>query len=313
MRRAIIAAAALSAAAALALAQPAGLRPSAAEAHAGPEPDLAYGAYQRGLYLLAVREATTRLSRDPDDTAAMTLLGELHNQGLGIRQDPQKAAQWFRLGAQRGDAHAAAALAMMAIDGRGMERDREFGRRLLEEAAAKREPAACYNLALILLSAGAEGDFKRAADLLEIAARAEIPDAQHALGVLYLRGRGMPRDPAKAAFWFRKAAENGNTAGEVEYAILLFNGEGVAADERLAARYFRRAAGRGNAIAQNRLARLYAVGRGVPKNLVESAAWHLLAASRGLTDAWLDQTLKILPAEDRAKAEKPAADRADLI
>jgi TPR repeat protein len=107
--------------------------------------------------------------------------------------------------------------------------------------------------------------------------------------------------------------ENGNTAGEVEYAILLFNGEGVAADERLAARYFRRAAGRGNPIAQNRLARLYALGRGVPKNLVESAAWHLLAASRGLTDAWLDQTLTTLSPEDRAKAEKLAAERADLI
>jgi TPR repeat protein len=113
--------------------------------------------------------------------------------------------------------------------------------------------------------------------------------------------------------WLRKAAENGNTAGEVEYAILLFNGEGVAADERLAARYFRRAAGRGNPIAQNRLARLYAIGRGVPKNLVESAAWHLLASSRGLTDAWLDQTLKSLPPDERAKAEKLAAERADLI
>ncbi|HKH34949.1 MAG TPA: sel1 repeat family protein, partial [Beijerinckiaceae bacterium] len=76
---------------------------------------------------------------------------------------------------------------------------------------------------------------------------------------------------------------------------------------------FRRAAGRGNPIAQNRLARLYAVGRGVPKNLVESAAWHLLASARGLTDAWLDQTLTILPAEERARAEKLAADRADQI
>ena len=84
-------------------------------------------------------------------------------------------------------------------------------------------------------------------------------------------------------------------------------------DERLAARYFRRAAGRGNTIAQNRLARLYAVGRGVPKNLTEAAAWHLLASGRGLTDTWLDETLKGLSAEERAAAEKLAAQRADLI
>ena len=56
------------------------------------EPDLAYGAYQRGQYFAAVREATARLERDPNDAAAMTLLGELHNQGLGVRQDPAKTA-----------------------------------------------------------------------------------------------------------------------------------------------------------------------------------------------------------------------------
>jgi TPR repeat protein len=201
----------------------------------------------------------------------------------------------------------------MAVDGRGMERDRERGRALLEEAAAKGEPAAAYNLALLLLASGNDADLKRAAGLLQLAAKAEIPDAQHALGVLYLRGRGLPRDTAEAVRWFLKAAENGNTAGEVEYAILLFNGEGVAADEALAARYFRRAAGRGNVIAQNRLARLYVVGRGVPKNLVEAAAWHLLASGRGLADPWLDQALKDLPPDQRTIAEKLAAQRADLI
>src|SRR3954454_4829128 len=76
---------------------------------AAREPDLAYGAYQRGLYLTALREATARLARDPEDAAAMTLLGELHNQGLGAQQDPAKAAEWYRLAAKRGDARALAA------------------------------------------------------------------------------------------------------------------------------------------------------------------------------------------------------------
>ena len=77
-----------------------------------------------------------------------------------------------------------------------------------------------------------------------------------------------------------------------------------------AARHFRHAAALGNAIAQNRLARLYAVGRGVPQNLVEAAAWHLLAAAQGLTDGWLDQALRNLSAEDRARAERLAEERA---
>lgn len=289
------------------------LRPGVEDTKSSKEPDLAYGAYQRGLYNLALREATKRLERSAADAPAMTLLAELHNQGLGIRQDHAKAAEWYRLAAAQGDAYALSSLGLMAIEGRGLPLNRDQGRAWLEQAASKGEPTASYNLALILLSSNAEADLRRAADLLQIAARNEISDAQHALGVLYLRGRGVPRDTAAAARWFLKAAENGNTSGEVEYAILLFNGEGVAPDEKLAARYFRRAAGRGNAIAQNRLARLYAVGRGVPKNLVEAAAWHLLAKGRGLSDTWLEDALKPLSGDERARAERLATLRADQI
>ena len=53
-------------------------------------PDLAYGAYQRGLYNQALREATLRLEKDKTDSAAMTLLGELYNQGLGVPASPAK-------------------------------------------------------------------------------------------------------------------------------------------------------------------------------------------------------------------------------
>jgi TPR repeat protein len=280
---------------------------------AAREPDLAYGAYQRGLYLTALREATARLARDPEDAAAMTLLGELHNQGLGAQQDPAKAAEWYRLAAKRGDARALAALGLMAIDGRGMDKDPAQGKAWLEDAARKGEPAASYNLALLLLTTGTQADLLRAVALLRTAAEAEVADAQHALGALYLRGRGVTRDTAEAARWFLKSAGNGNLAGEVEYAILLFNGEGVPKNEALAARYFRHAAANGNAIAQNRLARLYAAGRGVPKNLVEAAAWHLVASSQGLADTWLDAALRDVSPDDRARAERLAAERAGIL
>ena len=66
-------------------------------------PDFAYGAYQRGQYVTAFREATKRIEADRKDAAAMTLLGELYNQGLGIRPDPAKAADWYRLAAAQGE------------------------------------------------------------------------------------------------------------------------------------------------------------------------------------------------------------------
>ncbi len=75
---------------------------SGVEKAASEAPDLAYGAYQRGLYFTAFTEATKRIEADASDAAAMTLLGELYNQGLGVRQDPVEAARWYRLAAERG-------------------------------------------------------------------------------------------------------------------------------------------------------------------------------------------------------------------
>ena len=163
-------------------------KPAAAPAKPAPKPDLAYGAYQRGLYVTAFREADARLRADPSDAAAMTLIGELYSQGLGVKQDPADAAAWYRLAAARGSAHAMAALGMMSIEGRGMPRDARAAREWLEKAAAKKEPLASYNLALVLLDRGSDEDIARAGKLLAVAAEAEIADAQHSLGVMYARG-----------------------------------------------------------------------------------------------------------------------------
>ena len=119
----------------------------------------------------------------------------------------------------------------------------------------------------------------------------------------------VPKDATEAARLFERAARNGSSVGEVEYAILLFNGDGVRADEAQAGRFFRRSAAKGNAIAQNRLARMLAVGRGLPQNKVDAAAWQLLAAAQGLEDPWLDNALKDMTADERARSEKLAAER----
>jgi TPR repeat protein len=288
-------------------------QPPAEKPAAAANVDLAYGAYQRGLYLTAFNEATKRIEANPQDAAAMTLLGELYNQGLGVRQDPKEAARWYRLAADRGDAHAMASLGLMSADGRGLGKDPAAARAWFEKAAGLREPTAAYNLALLLLASGTDADIARAAGLLRVAAEAEIGDAQHDLGVLYARGKGVAQNAEEAAKLYLRAAKNGSIAGEVELAIALFNGEGITKNEAQAARLFRRAASRGNAIAQNRLARIYATGRGVPRNLIEAAAWHLLASGQGLPDSWLDGTLKEMPEQDRKRAEQIAAERAAVL
>lgn len=273
---------------------------------ASPPVDLAYGAYQRGRYVTAFVEATKRLEADPADAAAMTLLGELYADGLAVRQDWEKAADWFRLAAARGDPQAAYALAMLTIDGRGTAKNQPEARRLLERSADA-VPAAATSLGLMLLAEQKPESDRRAVELFRQAAAAMDPEALYAMAVLARQGRGVPRDLNEAASWMVKAAAERNTAAQVEYAIMLFNGEGVQRDEAAAARMFTQAAARGNAVAQNRLARLYAAGRGVPRNLTEAGKWHDLAQRQGLKDAWLDNALKDLTPDERRRVDEAVA------
>ncbi len=155
---------------------------------AGPALDLAYGAFQRGLYLTAFSEASKRIAANPADAPAMTLIAELYANGFGVRQDWARAADWYRLAVQRGDPHAAFALGMMTLDGRGVAKDAAAGRRLLE-SAADAVPAAAYNLALLLLDARRPESDRRAAELLRRAGDAGEVDAQYALALLYRQGR----------------------------------------------------------------------------------------------------------------------------
>ena len=263
--------------------------------------DYAYAAYQTGFYERAFSEATARVARDSKDAAAMTLLGELFRQGLGLKLDHVKAAEWYRLAHERGDANATFALAMATLNGEGLPRDPVAARRLLE-LASSRQPQAAYNLALIQLS---EEDIKeraKAISLLERAAAAEIPDAQHALAVLKRKGQDTAIDLEGAADLMRRAAQNGLEAGEIEYAIILFNGQGVARDEKAAADRFQRLALRGNAIAQNRYARLFAAGRGRPKDLISATAWNILARHQGLEDSSLDRIFDNMTQQDKSAA-----------
>ena len=87
--------------------------PAAATAGANAvEPDMAYGAFQRGYFLTAFALATHRVE-DKGDIKAMTLLGELYAGGLGVPQNDAKAAEWYRLAAARGDRNAMFGLAML--------------------------------------------------------------------------------------------------------------------------------------------------------------------------------------------------------
>ena len=73
-------------------------------------------AFQRGQYVTAFREATRRVE-EKSDPKAMTLLGELYADGLGVANDDRKAVDWYKLASARGDREAMFALAIFKMTG----------------------------------------------------------------------------------------------------------------------------------------------------------------------------------------------------
>jgi TPR repeat protein/tRNA A-37 threonylcarbamoyl transferase component Bud32 len=108
---------------------------------------------------------------------------------------------------------------------------------------------------------------------------------QVVMGNAYRAGRGVIRDPAEAARWYRKAAEQGSDVGQYELGVMLENGLGVARDPNAAVSWYRKSADQGYARAQYALGRAYENGLATPTNYVLAAEWYGKAADQNLAGA----------------------------
>src|ERR1019366_1427359 len=101
---------------------------------------------------------------------AMTLLGELYANALGVKRDYARAADWYKRAADGGDREAMFALAMMRLEGRGAPANREDAVKLLASSAKLGNPKAAYNLALLYLDGQTlPQDVKSSAEFLPLA------------------------------------------------------------------------------------------------------------------------------------------------
>lgn len=85
--------------------------------------------------------------------------------------------------------------------------------------------------------------------------------AQFNLGVMYAKGRGVTKDEAEAARWYRSAAEQGHIGAQFNLGVIYEDGRGVKRDDAEAARWYRKAADQGHADAMNQLAWTLATSR----------------------------------------------------
>lgn len=135
-------------------------------------------------------------------------------------------------------------------------------------------------------SDGGRERLSRSATALIKKARQGDVDAQSKLALAYLRGDGVPADPAAALGWSQMAAAQGSASAQFLLGTLYASG--VKPDPQSAARWFAAAAAKGNRRAMHNLAIAYLNGTGVSKEIGAALAWFGKAASAGYTDSAFD-------------------------
>jgi len=135
--------------------------------------------------------------------------------------------------------------------------------------AAQLLPALCLCLGLLhvppseaaeleaALAAVERGDYASAIPRLDALAAAGDPVALTQLAALYQAGKGVGKDPARAASLYEQAAQRGNADAQFNLGNMYLLGEGVAQDDDWAFTYYRAAARQGHALAQKNVREFY--------------------------------------------------------
>ena len=87
-----------------------------------------------------------------------------------------------------------------------------------------------------------QGDYTTTLRVIRPMARKGYAPAQFKLGLIYVKGNGVPQDYREALKWYRKAADQGNAAAQRELGVMFGEGLGVPQDYVEALKWFRRAA-----------------------------------------------------------------------
>ena len=98
---------------------------------------------------------------------------------------------------------------------------------------------------------------------------------------MYRSGQGVPQNNSKAARWYQKAAEQGDSDAQKNLGDLYRRGEGVRQDAQEAVSWYQKAATQGHSRAQLNLGVMYRNGWGVERDYHKAAVWFRKAADQG--------------------------------
>ncbi len=218
-------------------------------------------------------------------------LAMLYLDGDGVERDVPQALAWLRKGVAGGDTDAMVELGNVYFDGAdGVKIDRRAAMKLYAQAARLGDPNGMYNLGVA--HEGGEGlpeNPRLALSWYLKAAAAGSARGYYSAGEAYLDGDGTRVDTAKGVAMLRKAIEMGSADAMNEMGRLHSEGAGgVRLDHAEALKLYSAAAANDLPAGMSNLGVVHHNGEGVPVNYTQAMHWFQLAADRGYLEAWYD-------------------------
>ena len=223
-------------------------------------------------------------------------LGELYNSGKGVEKNIDKsikwhqrakknikaAIKWYRPLALKGNTQAQITLAKILESNFDESPDNRIkAGRWYKEVALEAENSANH----------ADDPSEIQKYLLEVhefhfkAAKLGNTQSQQELGIIYLFGKGVPKNIDKAAKWLHQAANSGDMRAQMRMGELYKNGLGVPKNYSTALKWFRKSATKGFSGAQLALGIMYENGTGVPQDFLKAIDLYKKAAVQNENDA----------------------------
>ncbi|MEI8192127.1 MAG: tetratricopeptide repeat protein [candidate division NC10 bacterium] len=209
-------------------------------------------------------------------------LGAMCGRGWGVPKDSKEEAKWMREAALLGHAKAQVRLSNLYRQGEGVPRDEEesagWRHRADLQSPADAPSSPRFNFPFLDDPPGTPKTQEIDPVKWRGEASVEFGDAYAAylLGLKYLKGHGVPLDPAAAAKLFAQAGDAGAAHAQTGMGYLFQTGKGVPQDHLRAAGWYRKAAEQGDSAGQLELAVATANGLGPSKDPVEAMKWFIL-------------------------------------
>ena len=163
----------------------------------------------------------------------------------------------------------------------GFPQDLEKAVEAFGESAKRGVIEAQTNLAALYMTGkGVTQDFAKARALLEVAVEKNDSFAMGKLGEIYAEGIGVTADLSKGIHWYQRAVENGDVRSMVNLGLRYWEGRGVQANQNRAMTLFKMASDKGDMEGINYLARAL-LDQPDPKKHEEGVYWLRESAKKG--------------------------------